>query len=271
MEIACAKQLQKQRKNSSGSKLVIKLKPGIVTLLPASQGYFNHILVQGTDRFQAKSSGGINIYRMGNNLLITFTDTSHPADLAIRDLNSDQVYLLALTPQAIPPRSYTVVLSPSASGEEKSAKEQAISAEKQKKTVVVDHFIPVYPLAKPEGYEEGYEGFILDCFTKAALSQKIQGASEQNPWRELVIKYDFEPVRGLTLYSVMRYFVQNYEIDVFLAKNEGKKAIVLKEPYLWREGVLAVSFVYNFFERENTNIVLEPGQSVSVLIARVKE
>lgn len=240
-----------------------------MTLLPASQGYFNHILVQGTDRFQAKSSGGINIYRMGNNLLITFTDTSHPADLAIRDLNSDQVYLLALTPQAIPPRSYTVILSPS--GEEKSVKEQSFKQEKQKKTIVVDHFIPVYPLAKPEGYEEGYEDFILDCFTKAALSQKIEGATQQNPWRELVIKYDFEPLKGLTLYSVMRYFVQKYEIDVFLAKNEGKKSIVLREPYLWRKGVLAVSFVYNFFERENEDLVLEPGKSVAVLIARVKD
>jgi hypothetical protein len=216
--------------------------------------------------FDPKSSGGINIYRMGNNLLVTFQDATHPADLAIRDLNSDQIYLLALMPQSIPPRSYTVVLCPSEEQKKTTSRTRTITP----RTFVVDHPAPVYPLARPQGYEEGYEGFILDCFTKAALSQRIQGATEQKPWRELVIKYDFEPLKGLVLYSVARYFVQDYEIDVFLAKNESKKNMLLREQYLWQSGVLAVSFVYNFFEREKQDLTLRPGQSVSVLVARVR-
>jgi uncharacterized protein YjlB len=56
---------------TKGQELVVKVKPGIVAVLPASRGYFNHLKIEGSADFEAKSSGGINIYRMGTNLLIT--------------------------------------------------------------------------------------------------------------------------------------------------------------------------------------------------------
>lgn len=244
-----------------------------MTVLPASKGYFNHLKIVGTSEFEAKSSGGINIYRMGTNLLITFQDASHPADVAVRELNSDNIYLLALMPQAIPPRSYKIILVPESTEKNKHEPEEKKDGKvegAQRRVSRVDHILPVYPLSRPEGYEGGYEEFLLDCLSKAALSERIQGASLQNPWTELEIKYQFEPLNGLTLYSVMRWLISDYEIELFLAKNEGTREILLREPYLWQKGVLAVAFVRNFFEKEDDTVKLAPKESVSVLIVKVK-
>jgi len=237
---------------TKGQELVVKVKPGIVAVLPASRGYFNHLKIEGSADFEAKSSGGINIYRMGTNLLITFLDPSHPADLAIRDKNTDDIYLLALMPDAIPPRTYTIILTPKAgikkkdkrpikNGTTKTPEENRLETAEVKE---IKEFSPIFPLARPEGYEESYEEFLLDILSKAALSEKLQNASLQDPWPDLEIRYEFDPLNGLTLYSVKRWLISDYEVDLFLAKNEGGRTITLPEPYLWHKGVLAIAFIY---------------------------
>lgn len=262
-EILCAKQFRKQNDSTKG--IVVNIRSGIVTVLPASESYFNHLKIVGPSEFEAKSSGGINIYRMGTNLLVTFKDTSHPADIAVRDLSTDDIYLVALMPKAIPPRSYKIILT--SEGGKNRLKPKGRNVERRVDTV--KNFLPVFPLAKPQGYEGGYEDFLLDCLSKAALSRKIEGASLENPWKGLEIRYQFEPLKGLVLYSIMRWFISDYEIDLFSAKNKGKRPIRLQEPYLWQKGVLAVSFVHNFFEKKDVS--LAPEESVSVFIIKSKK
>ena len=269
-----AKPLERQRQTRANAEetaeaVRVKLRPGIVTVLPASQGYFNHLRVVGASSFETKSSGGINLYRVGDtNLLITFRDASHPADVAIRDLNTDTLYLLALMPQATPPRSYEIVLLPEKGAVK--AKDKKESQEDEVETRTLDRLLPVYPVSRPDGYDGGYEAFLLDCLSKAALMRPIQGATVQDPWKGLVIKYQFKPLEGLTLYSAKRWLISEYEIGLYEVKNEGEEDISLQEPYLWQKGVLAVSFIRNFFEEEDSIVKLAPGESVWVLLVRYR-
>ena len=271
--ILYAKQHSKQEKTES-DRLTIKVKPGIVTVIPASKGYLNHLKITGISNFKAISSGGIDIHRIGENLLVTFQQGEHPADLAIRDINTDEVYLFALVPKPIPPRSYEILLLPDSQKKKRAKKKTANNnpQETQGQEVKnINEFLPIYPLAKPEGYEKGFESFLLDTISKVAMSKKINGATFQPDWNTLVINYNFKPLKGLKLYSVKRWFISKYEIDLFQAKNEGKHPIMLKEPYLWQKGVLSVSFIYNFFQKEDEVIKLHPHETVPVIIVRIKQ
>lgn len=231
--------------------------------------------ITGVSNFKAISSGGIDIHRIGENLLVTFQQGEHPADLAIRDINTDEIYLFALVPKPIPPRSYEILLLPDNSQKKKRVKKKIAnnnSQELQEQEIKnINEFLPIYPLAKPEGYEKGFESFLLDTISKVAMSKKINGATMQPEWNNLVINYNFKPLKGLRLYSVKRWFISKYEIDLFQAKNEGKHTITLKEPYLWQKGVLSVSFIYNFFQKEDKAIKLLPHETVPVIIVRIKQ
>ena len=270
--------IRKNQGNNNATTVKVKVRPGIVTVLPASKGYFNHLRIVGTSSFEARSSGGINIYKMGSNLLITFQQGEYPADLAIRDKTTDNIYLLALMPQSIPPRSYEIILLPeSKKGEEEKSTEEGETGKGKNgkkaegpKTVKIKNFIPVYPLVNPLGFSEGFEEFILSLITKAALFQKIQGATLQDPWNDLVLKYEFNPLKGLELHSVKRWFLSKFEMDLFQAQNKSSHPIYLQESFLWQEGVIAVAFIHNFFTREDEVVKLNPGESVPVLIVKIK-
>lgn len=249
-----------------------------MTVVPASQGYITHFRIIGTENFEASSSGGINIYRIGQNLAITFTTAQYPADLMIHDKDTDEIYLLALVPKPIPPRSYELILSPdraSSVKEQKHAKPgYSTKKETKEETKVVKIKVqePVFTLARPEGFEEDYESTLLDVISQIALGKKLQGFSEETPWLELEYRYEFRPLKGLVLHSVKRYRNADLEAVVFLARNEGKHTLKLREPYLWREGTLAVSFLRNFFNHEDQQeIVLHPGESVPVIVLQKRE
>lgn len=240
-------------------------------MIPASQGYVTHFRIVGTENFEAQSSGGINIYRMGQNLITTFTDAQHPADLMIHDKDTDKIYLLALVPQAIPPRSYKLILLYEKRRQEKSRKHTR-HAQEEAKVVKIKVRKPVFTLAKPEGFEEDYESTILDVISQVALGKKPQGFSEETPWLKLEYQYEFQPLKGLVLHSVKRYRNADVEVIVFLARNEGKHTLKFRESYLWRDGTLAVSFLQNFYDRENQEeITLLPRESIPVIVVQKRE
>ena len=242
-------------------------------MIPASQGYVTHFKVIGTENFEAQSSGGINIYRIGQNLVITFTQAQYPADLMIHDKDTDEMYILALVPQPIPPRSYELILSPEAGRKAKKTRGTSPAEATEKRQVIrVKVKEPYFTLAKPQGFEEDYESTILDVTAQIALGKKPQGFSEETPWLGLEYRYEFPPLKGLVLHSVKRYRNADLEVVVFLARNEGKHTLHIEEPYLWNRGVLAVTFLKNFFGKEGTEkITLRPGESIPLIMVRKRQ
>ena len=237
--------------------------PGITSLITASKSYATILTIRGTRNFEAKSSGGVDIYRMGDsNLVVIFKSPDYPADLIIHDKDSDRVYLLGLIPRSGPPRYYVLNLE----------KNTGKPGKKPPKTVAVRKADLTYRVAKPEGFAGGYESYVLDTITEIALGKTPEGFSKLSPYPDLGLRYETPALKGLTLQSVELYTSAGEKVLVFLARNDGNRTLELRENMFWEDGVLAVAFVRNMFGKEGKPYIsLKPGQSTPLIIMRVRE